>query len=52
MKKLPLVLILLCVSCTPALIAVSVTVGAAGGYVTAQVTHDNRPLDAGSKDSQ
>ena len=48
MKKLPLLLVLLCTGCVPALVGLGVCVGAAGGYIGAQVTYDNRkPADAG-----
>jgi hypothetical protein len=50
MKKMPLFLLLLCVSCTPALIGLGVCVGAAGGFIGASVTYDNRALDGGTND--
>lgn len=45
MKKLPLLLVLLAVSCAPALVGVCIGVGAAG--VTAAVVIENQPKDAG-----
>lgn len=48
MKKLPLALVLLCVSCTPAIVAVCVGVGASGFTAGVYYEKAQKPADGGA----